>query len=43
MQISRLRRKSISSGSTTPRFGFSIAQTMPASTATVTCRLVALL
>ncbi len=33
----------MSSGSTTPRFGFSIAQIMPASAADVTCRLVALL
>ena len=43
MQISRLRRKSISSGSTTPALGFSIAQIMPDEAATVTCRPVALL
>jgi len=33
----------MSSGSVMPLFGFSIAHTMPASTALVTCRLVALL
>jgi hypothetical protein len=41
--MSMLRRKSISSGSTMPQLGFSIAQTTPDSTAEVTCRLVALL
>src|SRR3984957_11574259 len=41
--ISILRRKSISSGSTRPQFGFSMAHTMPARHAEVTCRLVALL
>src|SRR3954465_1240881 len=43
MQISRLRSKSISSASTTPRSGFSSAQTMPDSTGAQTWIEVALL
>jgi hypothetical protein len=43
MVICRMRSWSMASGSMTPRSGFSITQITPASTAAVTCRLVALL